>query len=293
MVARPACIVRRMRNYTDVTKARRVLANLHGTGLHGRVALTVAGSIFAVIALIGWQTAVSAQAPAAVSETAQSDAAFDLTGNWVSVVTEDWRFRMVTPPKGDYASVPLNPEGTKVADAWSPSMDGQCEAYGMAGLLRLPTRLRISWQDPQSLRIETDAGVQTRLLHFEQGTSVPAERSLQGFTRAEWERPGGRGRNGGPAAAGGRRPLAPGGVMKATTTMLRQGWLRKNGVPYSADAEVTEYFDLFSLPNGDTWFSVTAIVRDPKYLRQDFVTSVHFKKEVDGSKWRPTPCIAS
>src|SRR5438034_1309230 len=45
-------------------------------------------------------------------------APFDLTGYWVSVVTEDWRWRMVTPAKGDSTSVPLNPEGRRVTEMW-------------------------------------------------------------------------------------------------------------------------------------------------------------------------------
>lgn len=248
-----------------------------------------AAMAFGLVAWSGGSATVAAQAPQggraggapAAAATPQSTAAIDLTGNWVSVVNEDWRWRMVTPPKGDYASVPLNDEGRKVADTWTEAKDGQCQAYGAAALMRQPTRLRISWQDPQTLKIETDAGVQTRLLRFG-NPPKPATRSLQGFTVAEWERPGGGGR--------GRGALPPGGNLKATTTMMTAGWLRKNGVPYSQDAEVTEYFDRFTAPNGDEWFSVTTIVRDPKYLNQDFVTSSHFKKEADGSKWSPSPC---
>jgi hypothetical protein len=222
--------------------------------------------------------------PAGPPPTPQASAPIDLTGNWVAVVNEDWRWRMVTPPKGDYASVPLNAEGTKQADTWTPAMDGRCEAYGMAGLMRMPTRLRISWQDANTLKIETDAGMQTRLLHFDKSMAKPTASSMQGYSVAEWERPAGGGRG---------RPAPPGGDLTATTTMLTPGWLRKNGVPYSANTEVTEYFDRFPSPNGDEWLSVTTIVHDPMYLNQDFVTSSPFKKEVDGSKWDPTPCKTS
>jgi hypothetical protein len=214
--------------------------------------------------------------------TAQAAPAIDLVGNWVAVVNEDWRWRMVTPPKGDFASIPLNPEGQRVGNTWEPSLDGACQAFGAAALMRQPTRVRISWQDPQTLKIETDNGVQTRLLRFDPAAVKPTTRSLQGFTTATWER-----------AAAGRRgggPPPPGGSLKATTTMLTAGWLRRNGAPYSQDATVTEYFDRFTAPNGDEWFSVTTVVNDPKYLNQEFVTSSHFKKEPDGSKWAPAPC---
>ena len=75
------------------------------------------------------QGAPAAQPPA----TPRARAPIDLTGYWVAIVNEDWRWRMVTPPKGDVASVPLNPEGTKVANAWDPATDGSCLAYGAAG----------------------------------------------------------------------------------------------------------------------------------------------------------------
>jgi hypothetical protein len=93
----------------------------------------------------------------------------DVTGYWVSVVTEDWRWRMLTPPKGDYASVPLNAEGRRVADTWAPakaSSDG-CKAYGAAALMRMPGRLHITLENDTTLKIEADAGAQTRLMHFD------------------------------------------------------------------------------------------------------------------------------
>jgi hypothetical protein len=229
------------------------------------------------------------QPPAQAPEAA---APIDLTGYWVSIVNEDWRWRMVTPPKGDYASVPLNDEGRKVADTWTPTMDGRCEAYGAGGLMRMPTRVHITWQDPNTLKIETDAGTQTRLLRFDD-SRPPAERSLQGHSVATWEVAGGGGRGGrggGGGGGGGGRGGPRFGSLKVVTTNLRQGWLRKNGVPYSEGSVVTEYYDRFKSTNGDEWFFVTTVVNDPKYLQQEFVTSSHFKKEPDGSKWSPSIC---
>jgi hypothetical protein len=223
----------------------------------------------------------------------QAAAPIDLTGNWVAIVTEDWRWRMVTPPKGDYASVPLNDAGRKVADTWDMSKDGRCEAYGAAALLRMPTRLRITWESSSILRIDTDAGQQTRRLFFDKSRQPPTARALQGFSLAEWERPGRAGGGGGGGRGDGLQTgPAPGANLKVVTTRLTGGWLRKNGVPYSEGATMTEYFDRFAAPNGDEWLAVTTIVTDPKYLNQDFVTSSHFKKEADGSKWSPSPCKA-
>ncbi len=223
-----------------------------------------------------------AQAPAGPPPTAQASAAIDLTGYWVSIVNEDWRWRMVTPPKGDFTSVPLNQAGQKVANEWNEATDGSCQAFGGAALLRMPTRVHITWADPNTLKIETDNGVQTRLLHFD-GTA-PSGSSLQGYSKAEWKRllPRGGGR-GAPAPP-------PGGSLSVVTTNLSGGWLRRNGVPYSDKTTVTEYFDRFPVPNGGEWFMVTTRVEDPVYLQRAWVTSSHFRKEPDGSKWHPAPC---
>jgi hypothetical protein len=240
------------------------------------------------------------QAPTSARESSP----IDLTGYWVSIVNEDWRWRMMTPPKGDYASVPLNPEGRKVADTWQPSMDGRCEAYGAAALMRMPTRLHITWENDTVLKVETDAGQQTRRLNFTKATQQPAGRTLQGSSSAEWQIAGGGGRGqppgpapggGGPQAGAGRggAPAPRSGNLKVVTTNLLAGWLRKNGVPYSESTIVTEYYDRFKDPVGNEWLVVTTIVNDPTYLQQEFVTSSHFKKEPDGSKWTPAPCKAS
>jgi hypothetical protein len=167
--------------------------------------------------------------------TPRAAAPVDLTGQWVSLVTEDWRYRQFTPPKGDYGSVPLLPAARTLADAWDPSRDEaageQCKAYGAAGLLRLPTRLRLSWQDDTTLKLESDAGTQTRLFRF---TRVPGDGGdWQGTSVASWDYPRAAfaGRGGGPA---------PGGSLKVVTTKMRPGYLRRNGVPYSANAVLSE-----------------------------------------------------
>jgi hypothetical protein len=127
--------------------------------------------------------ALAAQTPAA---TAQAAAPIDLTGNWVSIVNEDWRWRMLTPPGGDYTSVPLNKTGRRIAAAWDRLADGSCKAYGVGGLLRMPTRLRIAWESAEVLRMETDSGLQVRRLYF--ATAPPVEqRSLQGRSLAQWQ----------------------------------------------------------------------------------------------------------
>ena len=245
--------------------------------------------------------------------TAKAAAPEDITGYWVSIVTEDWLYRMVTPAKGDYASVPLNQAGRQVADTWDPAKDeaagNQCKSYGAAFIMRVPGRLHITWADDNTLKIETDAGEQTRLFHFGPPRPPTGEAGWQGYSEAAWEDAGGRGRGRGGLGRGGRggggglgapgaqtgQPPAPpsGGSLKVVTTHMRPGYLRKNGVPYSANTVLTEYYDRTIETNGDSWLIITTIVDDPMYLAQPFITSTHFKKLPDsGPGWHPTPCTA-
>ncbi|PWU04871.1 MAG: hypothetical protein C5B51_15910 [Terriglobia bacterium] len=227
--------------------------------------------------------------------TPRQAAPVDFTGYWVSVVTEDWRWRMVTPIQGDFASIPLNAEGRKLGLAWDPAKDEtageQCKAYGAAAIMRVPGRLHITWEDDNTLKIETDAGSQTRLLHFNGTPPQPPKPGWQGYSLANWERPV-RGSGTPQAGLGATREGVQGRSLEVVTTQMRPGYLRKNGPPYSGNAVLKEYFDLSKERNGDTWFAVTTIVEDPQYLTEPFVTSTNFKKEPDSSKWTPTPCSA-
>ena len=248
-----------------------------------------------ILLMVAATTLVLAQAygqgrggpPPGPPPTAKALAPFDLSGYWVSVVTEDWRYRMVTPAKGDYQAVPMNPEGLKLANAWDPAKDeaagNQCKYYGAAALMRIPGNLHITWQDDNTLKIETDAGTQTRILHAGNWKSPGGERTWQGDTEATWEVPRGRG----PAPV-----PAPYGTLKTVTTNLKAGYLRKNGVPYSENAVLTEYYDVIRGTDGTPWLVISSIVEDPQYLRMNFITSTNFKRVVDGSGWDPSACSA-
>ena len=226
--------------------------------------------------------------------SARTAAPFDPTGYWVAIISEDWRWRMVTPAKGDVVSIPLSAEGLRIAEAWDPAKDEgageQCRAYGAPGLMRGPTRLHITWQDDNTLKLESDYGQQTRLLRFAGGAGTAGEagkgsgaKTWQGVTTAQWMMAAGAGRGRG----GARR-----GSMKSVTTQMRPGYLRKNGVPYSDRAVFTEYWDLHTEANGDQYLVDTNLVDDPVYLQTPWITSLHFKKEKDGGKWDPSPCDA-
>jgi len=240
--------------------------------------------------------------------TGRAAALKDLTGYWVSVVAEHWHLRMLVPPKGNFEMLPLNAEARRVANTWDPARESEpCKSYGAAAIMRVPGRLHIQWADDNTLRIDTDSGTQTRLFHFgggapgtggralppspaasadrrsatREGGSDPQKAEWQGYSVAMWER----------AARGGGEGRAA-GDLKVTTTRMRAGYLRKNGVPYSENTSLEEYFDMFSEPNGDTWLVVDSVVRDPQYLTQPFLTSVAFKKLPNASGWDPTPCRA-
>jgi hypothetical protein len=277
--------------------------------LLGLVAATPVLAQQAAAPRAGERAATRSAAPA----DARTMAPHDLTGYWVSIITEDWRFRMLTPDKGDFPGVPLNPAGIALANRWDPAQDEasgeQCKSYGAAAIMRVPTRLHISWVDANTLRIDTDAGKQTRMLHFVSSpagepapdwasTSLashipPASPSWQGYSVADWE---GLRQGAGlitvVRGVGSSQAHEPQGYLRVITTHLRPGYLRKNGVPYGPETSVEEYFDGFKEANGDQWLVVTTIVSDPEYLTQPFVTSSQFKKERDGSRWRPTPCEA-
>jgi hypothetical protein len=252
-------------------------------------------ALLPIMVMIAAPAAMFAQAPAAAAapKTPKAAAIEDLTGNWVSIVTEDYRWRMVTPLKGDSASVPVNAEGRKMVNAWDPAKDEaaglQCKSYGAPALMRVPGRLRISWTDDNTLKIEADAGTQTRLFHFGGQPPANATPSWQGYSSARWEQ--GPGRSARPGLGvnvegGDSRSLA------VSTTQLRAGYLRKNGVPYSDKTTVEEFYDAFKEPNGEEWFTVTTIVTDPVYLAVPFVTTTDFRKEPDGSKFSPSACTA-
>jgi hypothetical protein len=277
-----------------------------------RAALAVA---VALIGAAGASHVALAQRAEAEARSPRATAPIDLTGYWVSVVSEDWRHRMATARKGDYESVPLSEEGRRVADGWDLEADNaagvQCKAFGVGGIMRQPGRLHITWADDDTLRVDFDAGTQTRLLELDPGSQPSGEKTWQGHSRATWLRPpggggaptraqignsagpiapggGGRGQRGGPPPSA---SINEGGSLEVVTTNFREGYLRKNGVPYSESASITEYFHrLPEAPDGVVWLHVVTIVEDSRYLSEPFYTSAMFKREPNGAKWNPTEC---
>ena len=242
----------------------------------------------ALLSLIALPTLYSqGRGPGGPPPPAKAAAPFDPTGYWVAIVSDEWKYRMLTPAKGNVDYVPVNAEGRNAANAWDPAKDeangDQCRGYGAGGIMRLPIRLHITWADERTLRMDVDAGTQTRVLHF--GAPVPAntENSWQGYSAADWQVPG-----------GGRGAPQPArfGQLKIVTTHLRPGYLRKNGVPYGAGAVLTEYMTHLSDDDGTKYLAITSFLEDPQYLAQPWVRTSQFKKQADAGGWNPTPCSA-
>jgi hypothetical protein len=236
-------------------------------------------------------------------------APIDLTGYWTSVITEDWHTRALTAPNGDFGTgtrgnvavpggrgvgdggnpatlgnIPYNPTGGKAAITWDPAKDEaageQCRAYGAPGVMRQSTHLNITWQDENTLKLETDAGSQTRLFHFNPATATGGAASWQGNSIASWR------------VQGGTPGYERGGSLKVVTTNLKAGYYWKNGMPYTDNAKLTEYFRVHDLPDSGQWIVLSSMVEDPEYLNQPYIVTYHFKKLADGSKWKPSPCSA-
>jgi hypothetical protein len=220
--------------------------------------------------------------------TPKAAAPIDISGYWVSLVTDDWRWRMLTPPKGDYLYLPLNQAARQVADNWDPAKDEaageQCKGYGAPSIMHLPGRLHITWEDDSTLKLDADAGTQTRVFRFGAAQPQAAEPSWQGYSIAQWEVDGSGRRGRGPTSV--RH-----GSLKTVTTRLRPGYLRKNGVPYGANAVLTEYFTTLT-DGGIDYLVVTNFLEDQQYLAQPYVRSVQFKRQPDARGWNPTVCIA-
>jgi hypothetical protein len=272
--------------------------------------MSVKSSLLATALAISWVPgAMFAQATPREGVSAKAVAPIDLTGYWVSVVTEDWRYRMLTAPKGDYYSIPLTPEARRVADTWDAAKDiaqgKQCMAYGAPAIMRQPSRVHIAWDNDNTLKVEIDAGKQTRWFAFGAPRQPAGGPTLEGSSKAQWQSPqitrfytskisaqdpntpGFRGQTPVGSAPPDTRKL--GGTLKVVTTHLKAGYLRNNGVPYSTDAALTEYYDVHQ-DAGQEYLVMTSIVEDPQYLYVPWVVSNQFRREADGSKWNPQPC---
>jgi hypothetical protein len=213
-----------------------------------------------------------------------------MTGYWVSVVGEDWRWRAF-PTRGDFGAVPLNQAARQIAGAWDPAKDAAageaCKAFAAPSVMRIPGRLHVTWQDDQTLKIETDAGKQTRVFYF--GNPPDKAEDYQGSSKAEWDL--GNAGAGGLFFGGGRGAASsPSGSLKVVTTRMKAGYVTRNGVPFSNNATLTEYYDLVKERSGVEYLILTSMLDDATYMSQPMWTATHFKKQADAAGFTPLGC---
>jgi hypothetical protein len=266
-------------------------------GMNRGLNLTIAvGAALATsVPYVDVASAQGGRAPqAAAPTTARAGAPIDITGHWVSLITDDWVYRMVTPAKGDVSYVPLNAEGRRIAEAWDPARDQaageECRGYAAPAIMRLPSRVHITWADDDTLKLDIDTGMQTRLFHFGQREPGGA-RNWQGWSFAAWQFSGTTEQfYPGPTSLGN---VQRAGSLRVDTNNLRAGYLRKNGVPFSESAFMAEYYNLIVEDDGNQYLVIQTFVADPRYLTAHFVRTVQFKREPDASKRNPVPCSAA
>jgi len=207
--------------------------------------------------------------------TASALAHVDLAGGWGQRFHEDLPERGAGPDIGDYLGLPINDAARRRADSWDAGkwtmLERQCEPHPPDYGPRGPASLRISStvepvsQDVISWHTTLMWMLPQRTIYMD-GRARPsayAQHTWQGFSTGEWE----------------------GDMLKVTTTHLKEGWLRRNGVPRSEKATLTEYF----IRHGE-YLTLVTIVKDPVYLTEAFVRTSNWVAD-PGFQLSPFSCI--
>jgi hypothetical protein len=202
-------------------------------------------------------------------------AQLDPTGEWAPRLHEDDAERGGGPSLGDYLGLPINAAARLRADAWDASQltipENQCRPIRDVYPPRGNSRIRI-WK-------EVDAPTQTILAYhmllswmtqerlvYMDGRAHPAAyaaHTWQGFSTGKWE----------------------GNMLSATTTHLKPGWVRRNGVPRSENATLVEHW----IRHGDDGLTLVSIMNDPVYLTEPFIQTSNFVLDSQ-QKIDPFPC---
>ena len=180
----------------------------------------------------------------------------DFSGGWVTKMHEDAPERSDGPEIGDYTGLPINDAARMRADSWDAeeleTLEHLCQKHSADYAPRGPSNMRV-WaeMDPFSKEITAWHTEMTYMLPqrtiYMDGRPHPSQNALhtsQGFSTGEWEE----------------------GKMKVTTTHLKEGRLRRNGLPRSPNATLIEYF----IRHHDV-LTLVADVEDPAYLTEPFI----------------------
>ena len=207
--------------------------------------------------------------------TASALAHVDLAGGWGQRFHEDLPERGAGPDIGDYLGLPINDAARRRADSWDAGKwtmpERQCEPHPPDYGPRGPASLRIS-STVDSVSQDVISWHTTLMWMLPQRTiymdgrprpSAYAQHTWQGFSTGEWE----------------------GDMLKVTTTHLKEGWLRRNGVPRSERATLVEYF----IRHGE-YLTLVTVVKDPVYLTEAFVRTSNWVAD-PGFQLSPFSCI--
>jgi len=197
-------------------------------------------------------------------------AQIDLTGTWTPRYHEDYQDRIPGPDLGDYLGLPINDAARLTALSWSASRltmpEHQCRVHISPYIYRGPLTFR-SWEEKDPLTQQVVA-IKNYISTYEQmrtiwmdGRPHPPANALHtwmGFSTGKWE----------------------GDMLTVTTTHLKEGWVRKNGVAESDQATMVEHF----IRHGD-YLTHVSIVTDPVYLTEPLIRTDDFalEKNYEGS----------
>ncbi len=192
----------------------------------------------------------------------------DLTGYWAPIMHEDRIFRTAGPSPRDYSGLPINDAARAIADVWNPEdnykPENQCEMHGAAYIMRSPLRFELSYDDADtiSIKIELEMG-RERKIYLAGRAREPGPATDMGHSVGRWD----------------------GDTLTVTTTHMRQKYIRRNGVPNSEEAVMTEHF----VRHGDL-LTLISIIEDPVYLTTPLIRSVSFNLLDQEFKWIRFPC---
>jgi hypothetical protein len=197
----------------------------------------------------------------------------DFSGEWAPRFYEDQPERVPGPELGDYLGIPINEAGRMRGDTWDASVqtlpEWQCRPHSADYIWRGPSNLRI-WKEVDPLSREITAFHAEWLRSIDRpiyldGREHPpdyAAHTWAGFSTAKWD----------------------GDILTVKVTHLKEGYVRRNGLPRSDTATLTEHW----IRHGD-WLTVLEIVNDPVYLSEPFVRSTDYELDLH-QQIPPYPC---
>ena len=204
---------------------------------------------------------------------APAAAQVDFSGEWAPRMWEDQPERVPGPELGDFSGIPVSEAARLRAEAWDASIqtlpEWQCRPHSADYIWRGPSNLRI-WKeiDPVSREITAYHAEWLRSVDapvYLDGRAHPPDDALHtwaGFSTGRWE----------------------GDMLTITTTHLKEGYLRRNGLPRSDKATLTQHW----IRNGD-FLTVVTVVNDPVYLTEPFIRTTDYELNLN-QNIPPYPC---